>query len=160
MPSNKIDKPLVVYRFSKVTEWCPLLRCVKDGKILTFSHQKCDFKVILMSCVKLNLTFVLLYYWIYFTHCEKEIKWSAILAFYLFSSTHLMNSIKHEHSCKILYTLIDSYTVKPVLSGHSKIGKTSLNGKWFRCLFWFDSLRPSQQLFSYVRMGLPGLNQY
>ena len=26
------------------------------------------------------------------------------------------------------------------------------------CLF--DSLRPSQQFFSYVRMGLPGLNQY
>ena len=25
---------------------------------------------------------------------------------------------------------------------------------------WFDSLRPSQQFFSYVRMGLPGLNQY
>ena len=23
-----------------------------------------------------------------------------------------------------------------------------------------DSLRPSQQFFSYVRMGLPGLNQY
>ena len=25
---------------------------------------------------------------------------------------------------------------------------------------WFDSLRPSQQSFSYVRTGLPGLNQY
>ena len=25
---------------------------------------------------------------------------------------------------------------------------------------WFDSLRPSQQLFSYVGTGLPGLNQY
>ena len=25
---------------------------------------------------------------------------------------------------------------------------------------WFDSLRPSQQFFSYVGMGLPGLNQY
>ena len=24
---------------------------------------------------------------------------------------------------------------------------------------WFDSLRPSQQLFSHVRTGLPGLNQ-
>ena len=24
----------------------------------------------------------------------------------------------------------------------------------------FDSLRPSQQFFSYVRTGLPGLNQY
>ena len=25
---------------------------------------------------------------------------------------------------------------------------------------WFDSLRISQQLFSYAGMGLPGLNQY
>ena len=28
------------------------------------------------------------------------------------------------------------------------------------CFVWFDSLRPSQQFFSHVRMGLPGLNQY
>ena len=27
-------------------------------------------------------------------------------------------------------------------------------------LFVFDSLRPSQQLFSYAGTGLPGLNQY
>ena len=44
-----------------------------------------------------------LYYWIYQTRCEKKIKCSASLAFYLFSSTRLINSIKHEHSCKILY---------------------------------------------------------
>ena len=25
---------------------------------------------------------------------------------------------------------------------------------------WFDTLCPSQQFFSYVEMGLPGLNQY
>ena len=25
---------------------------------------------------------------------------------------------------------------------------------------WFDSLRPSQQSFSYIYKGLPGLNQY
>ena len=34
---------------------------------------------------------------------------------------------------------------------------------WTRLRFefvWFDSLRPSQQSFSYVRTGLPGLNQY
>ena len=37
------------------------------------------------------------------TRCEKEIKCSASLAFYLFSPTRLINSIKHEHSCKILY---------------------------------------------------------
>ena len=34
---------------------------------------------------------------------KKEINCSAsLLAFYLFNSTRLINSIKHEHSCKIL----------------------------------------------------------
>ena len=37
----------------------------------------------------------------YKTRCEKEIKGSASLAFYLFSPTRLINSIKHEHSYKI-----------------------------------------------------------
>ena len=32
-----------------------------------------------------------------------EIKCSANLAFYLFSPTSLINTIKHEHPCKILY---------------------------------------------------------
>ena len=40
--------------------------------------------------------------------------------------------------------------------------------KWFRwgrtdmclCFVWFESLCPSQQFFSYVGTGLPGLNQY
>ena len=30
----------------------------------------------------------------------------------------------------------------------------------WKCLFWFDSFCPDQQLFSHVGMGLPGLNQY
>ena len=31
----------------------------------------------------------------------------------------------------------------------------------YYCMFvWFDSLRPSQQFFSDVGKGLPGLNQY
>ena len=34
---------------------------------------------------------------------KKEIKCLASLTIYLFSSTRLINSIKHEHSCKILY---------------------------------------------------------
>ena len=46
---------------------------------------------------------MLLYYWIYLTCCEKEIKFLAILTFYVFSSTRLINSIKHKSSCKILY---------------------------------------------------------
>ena len=48
---------------------------------------------------------MLLYYWIYLTRCEKEIKCSASLAFYHFSPTRLINSINHEHSCKILYVI-------------------------------------------------------
>ena len=47
-------------------------------------------------------------YWIYYTCCEKVIKYSASLAFYDFSQTRLINSIKLEHSCKILYFLLIS----------------------------------------------------
>ena len=40
---------------------------------------------------------------IYLTCCEKEIKCSLNIAFYLFSSACLINSIKYEHSCKTIY---------------------------------------------------------
>ena len=40
---------------------------------------------------------------IYLTCCGKEIKCSANIAIYLFSSACLITSIKHEHSCKTLY---------------------------------------------------------
>ena len=46
------------------------------------------------------------------------------------------------------------------------LGSLHLSKPWalsllrYMCLFLFDSLRPSQQFFSYVGMGLPGLNQY
>ena len=43
---NKIDKPLVVYRFSG-----NLMTSIIDGKILMFTCQKCDFYLI-MSCNK------------------------------------------------------------------------------------------------------------
>ena len=44
--------------------------------------------------------------------CEKGIKCSTSIAFYLFSPTRLINSIKYEHSCKILYLLYvyETYT--------------------------------------------------
>ena len=41
---------------------------------------------------------MLLYYWIYKTRCEKR---------YLFSPTRSINSIKYEHSYKILYLLFE-----------------------------------------------------
>ena len=53
---------------------------------------KYDFKIILMSSNIRAPVHVLL-----------NLLNSASLIFYFFSSTHLINSIKHEHSCKILY---------------------------------------------------------
>ena len=44
-----------------------------------------------------------------------------------------------------------------VTSFLKKYFNSLLNSLFFVC---FDSLRPSQQSFSYVRTGLPGLNQY
>ena len=36
---------------------------------------------------------------------KKEIKYLVSLTFYLFSATSLIKSVKHEHSCTILYVL-------------------------------------------------------
>ena len=49
-PCNKIDKPPVVLR-NDVHD--------NDSKVWTFSLQRCDDKVILMSCDKYNLPFAL-----------------------------------------------------------------------------------------------------
>ena len=54
-----------------------------------------------LECV---LTFVLVYIE-FIKLVGKSDKSSASLAFYLFSSTRLINSIKHEHSFKVLYLL-------------------------------------------------------
>ena len=43
------------------------------------------------------------------------IKCSANLAFYPFFSTLLINSVKHEHSCKILYVLQEKERDTPLL---------------------------------------------
>ena len=44
------------------------------------------------------------------------------------------------------------------------LGKNDLNEEELilmcLCFVWFESLRPSQQFFSYVWTGLPGLNRY
>ena len=48
-PCNKINKPLVVYRFWKCYEITPIIKPHIYDKMLTFSHQKCDSKVMLMS---------------------------------------------------------------------------------------------------------------
>ena len=59
--------------------------------------------VIFMLYDKKNLTFVLFYYWIYQIRCDKVRNCSASLALYHFSLARLVISIKHEHSCKILF---------------------------------------------------------
>ena len=51
------------------TEKCHIYDHIK-GNILRFSRQKCYFKVILVSYYKYNLTFVILYNHIYYTHGE------------------------------------------------------------------------------------------
>ena len=48
----------------------------------------------------------------------KKIKCSASLAFYLFSPSCLINSIKHEHSCKILYVFSRARSLNLDLSLH------------------------------------------
>ena len=45
------------------------------------------------------------------------IKCLASIAFYHFFPTHLINSIKHEHSCKILYIYI-SYVININIEQH------------------------------------------
>ena len=47
-PCNKIDKPLVVYRFTG-NFMTSIYRCAHNDKILTFLRQKWDFKVFLTS---------------------------------------------------------------------------------------------------------------
>ena len=43
---------------------------------------------------------------------------------------------------------------KIICHGHCHFGDQYL------LFVWFDSLHPSQQFFSHLEMGLPGLNQY
>ena len=99
---------------------------------------------------------MLLYYWIYLTRCEKEIKCSASLAFYLFSSTRWINSIKHEHSCKILYKSQcgSSFSLENLPS----TAQTSLLSYWDLLECWFlahliriSEINPYLPMLSYPR---------
>ena len=64
MPCIKFDKPLVVYIFSNVVITSILMVRTHD-KILMFSCQQCNFKVVLMSyniesniCAPVSLNFI------------------------------------------------------------------------------------------------------
>ena len=51
---------------------------------------------------------------------------------------------------------------KCLAQGHNTVPLEvdKVSGQILNLFFWFDSLCPSQQFFSHVRTGLPGLNQY
>ena len=72
---------------------------------------------------------------------KKRKKCSASLAFYLFSPTCLINSIKHEPSCKILY-LVNLFSA---FEWQVKIGKSAQTSNYFfvkevlSVFFWFIS---------------------
>ena len=53
----------------------------------------------------------------------KEIKCEACQAFYLFSTTRLINAIKHEHSCKILSV----FTSKKCVHHYKEMGQSQTN---------------------------------
>ena len=81
----------------------PIIRLHKHDKILTFSRQKYDFNLIFMSCDKNNLNIhapVLLNLLNKLRKRDKLLGKPSILALF---STHLINSINHDHSYKILY---------------------------------------------------------
>ena len=102
-PCILINTPQVVYRFSQHYEMRPITMSIIFHKFLTFSRQKCNNKIILES----YLTFVHLLYWLFLLLvAQKAIKCTASFAFYLFSAICFIYSIKHEHSCKILYVIL------------------------------------------------------
>ena len=103
MPCIKIDKPLVVYRFS--------------GKNDVYNNVAL---IIFMSYNKLNLTFVLLC-----NSLRKIDKCSTSLAFYRLAITRLIKSIKHEHSCKILYISYKTQAIYLILNFFSFVDSCS-----------------------------------
>ena len=71
------------------------------GKILTFSHQNVITKIFLTSYIDSNIRGPILLSLL--NSLEKAMKCLASLTNYRLSPTHLINSVKHEHSSKILY---------------------------------------------------------
>ena len=70
------------------------------GKKFSHASQILTSKVLLESCDKNNLSFVLLYYLIYQRSLDEKIKCEAYQALYRFFATSLINSKIKEHSCK------------------------------------------------------------
>ena len=99
-------------------------------------------------CIK-DVTWVLMIYWIYQTCCRKVIKCSASLTFYRFSTMSLINSIKQEHNCLILFLNfffyfwnLEQYENKVIFEFlNSRFWKFKLNqwAKWFE-QFYFKKI--------------------
>ena len=102
-PCNKIDKSLVVYRLPCNIMTSNIMLRKRWQKSWCFHAKNVILNKILFHVIKRT------YYvcssiieFIKFVE-KKAIKCLARLAFYRFSSTRLINSIKNWHSCKILY---------------------------------------------------------
>ena len=104
------------------------------GKILTFSHPKCDCNVIYYSRDEDNPLLLNL-----INTSRKSDKRSASLAFHHFSPTCKINIIKHELSCKIISNSI----VVMVALQMQKEQKSQTS----TCTFHFNQLYSSRHFF-------------
>ena len=83
------------------TRWLPIVYhrkyplFIKPQHLQSFKPLRSTLKYIYIE----DLTWVLMFYWIYQTSWEKEIKCEACRAFYLFFATSLINSITQVHEC-------------------------------------------------------------
>ena len=105
MPCNKIDKSLLIYRV--VTKPTNDYYNVAEKMVnLVVFMPKNVFLSNLNSMWWIESTIHDHVYWIHWNRCEIRIECLASLIFYLFSSTCLINSTKHEHSYKVIYSIV------------------------------------------------------
>ena len=78
---------------------------------LYHTFYSCTVRVLGVTILKYieDLTWVLMFYWIYQTSWGKMIKCKACRAFYHFFATSLINSIIQEHECWILFITLLKY---------------------------------------------------
>ena len=118
-PCNKIDKPLVVYRFSGnvMTSITTLCTYLQNYYVFT-PEMNLQSNLNVIWSIESNIRAIVLLNILNSLRKRDKMlgkprilslfpnlfnKFSASLAFFLFFPTCLINSIKHEHSCKILY---------------------------------------------------------
>ena len=99
--------------------------------------------------------------WIYqhFSFNEK-LKFHAQLSWAWIFYYNLGDSSSWKQLKRLIFAI--SYWLQKRCTGvfFPKVFKLYLVSNWLYDWFFFDSLHPSQQFFSYGRIGFPGLNQY